>query len=96
MINIFSQILRWLPIEAATSTSSNHFGGMTPFNIQVNFDIPIFEGQLDADSLEKWVNLLEGYLQSIIFVIKKRSLSPSLRLFPMSKIGGRLTMSKHP
>jgi hypothetical protein len=29
--------------------------------IQVNFDIPIFEGQIDADAIEKWLNLLEGY-----------------------------------
>jgi hypothetical protein len=27
----------------------------------VNFDIPIFEGQIDADALEKWLNFLEGY-----------------------------------
>ena len=32
-----------------------------PFKVQVNFDIPIFEGQIDADALEKWLNLLEGY-----------------------------------
>jgi hypothetical protein len=25
------------------------------------FDIPIFEGQIDADALDKWLNLLEGY-----------------------------------
>jgi hypothetical protein len=34
---------------------------MTPFKVQVNFDIPIFEGQIYADVLEKWVNFLEGY-----------------------------------
>ena len=44
-----------------TSTSSGHFGGTTPFNVQVNFDIPVFEGQIDAYALDKWVNLLEGY-----------------------------------
>jgi hypothetical protein len=32
-----------------------------PFNIQVNFDIALFEGQIDADALEKWLNMLEGY-----------------------------------
>jgi hypothetical protein len=32
-----------------------------PLKVQVNFDIPIFEGQIDADALEKWLNLLEGY-----------------------------------
>jgi hypothetical protein len=34
---------------------------VTPFKVQVNFDIPLFEGQIDADALEKWLNLLEGY-----------------------------------
>jgi hypothetical protein len=33
----------------------------SPFKVQVNFDILIFEGQIDADALEKWLNLLEGY-----------------------------------
>jgi hypothetical protein len=44
------------------SSSRDHFGGTSPFKVQVNFDIPIFEGQIDADALEKWLNLLEGYL----------------------------------
>ena len=29
--------------------------------VQVNFDILIFEGQIDADALDKWLNMLEGY-----------------------------------
>jgi hypothetical protein len=43
------------------SSASNHFSSVTPFKVQVNFDIPLFEGQIDADALEKWWNLLEGY-----------------------------------
>jgi hypothetical protein len=31
------------------------------FKVKVNFDIPLFEGYIDADSLEKWLNLIEGY-----------------------------------
>jgi hypothetical protein len=46
-------------IEA--SSTRNHFRSATPFKVQVNFDIPLFEGQIDADALEKWLNLLEGY-----------------------------------
>ena len=46
---------------ADASTSSDHFGGTTPFKVQVNFEIPIFEGQIDTNALEKWVNLPEGY-----------------------------------
>jgi hypothetical protein len=43
------------------SSSSNHFGGTAPFKVQINFDIPMFEGQIDVDALEKWLNMLEGY-----------------------------------
>ena len=44
MMDNFAQILQWLPTNGA-STSSSHSGGITPFKLQVNFDIPIFEGQ---------------------------------------------------
>jgi hypothetical protein len=60
MMDNFSQILRRLPTTDASS-SSDHFGGTPPFKVQVSFDIPIFEGQIDADALDKWLNLLEGY-----------------------------------
>ena len=57
----FSHILQCLPIESGTSSSSGHFGGTLPFKVQVNFDIPVFEGQIDAEALEIWITLLEGY-----------------------------------
>jgi hypothetical protein len=44
-------------IETCTSSSIRHFGETSPFKVQVNFDIPIFEGQIDADALGKWLNL---------------------------------------
>lgn len=43
------------------SSSNNHFGGSTPFKIQVNFDIALFEGQIDGDVVYKWLSLLEVY-----------------------------------
>jgi hypothetical protein len=46
---------------AETPSTRNHFRGVTPFKVQVNFDIPLFEGNIDADALEKWLNMLEGY-----------------------------------
>jgi hypothetical protein len=61
MLENFSQILQRLQTITVTSSSSSCFGDATPFKVQVNFDIPIFEGQIDADALEKWLNLLEGY-----------------------------------
>jgi hypothetical protein len=48
-------------VVAEASSTSNHFGGVTTFKVQFNFDIPLFEGQIDAYALEKWLNLLEGY-----------------------------------
>ena len=35
--------------------------------VQVNFDIPLFEIQIDTDALEKWLSLLEGYFSIQIF-----------------------------
>jgi len=57
----FSHILQCLPIKIGASSSSNHFGGTSPFKVQVNFDILVFEGQIDAETLKKWLTLLEGY-----------------------------------
>jgi hypothetical protein len=51
----FAQILRRLP----TSDTSSSSRGATPFKVQINFDIPIFEGQIDTDVVDKWLNLLE-------------------------------------
>ena len=57
MMDIFAQILQWLPI--GDTSSSN--GGIAPFKVQINFYIPIFECQINADAVNKWLNLLEGY-----------------------------------
>jgi hypothetical protein len=50
-----------------------------PFKVQIDFDIPIFEGRIDADVVGKWLNLLEGYFtvhnffdrETITFVLLK-------------------------
>jgi hypothetical protein len=57
MMDSFMQILRQLPTSDASSSS----GGAAPFKVQINIDIPIFEGQIDADVVDKWLNILEGY-----------------------------------
>jgi hypothetical protein len=51
MIESFSHILQHLLIEIGASSSRGHFGGTSPFMVQVNFDIPVFEGKIDARSL---------------------------------------------
>jgi hypothetical protein len=40
MMDSFAQVLRQLPKGDASSSS----GGAAPFKVQINFDIPIFEG----------------------------------------------------
>jgi hypothetical protein len=75
MMDNFAQILRWLPTRDASSSSCH----AAPSKVQVNFDIPIFEGLTDEDVLDKWLNLLEGYFsvhnfsnrEKITFVLLK-------------------------
>jgi len=52
MMDKFAQILRWLP-TCDTTSSSGHFRGATPFKVQVIFDIPLFEGQIYVDVVDK-------------------------------------------
>ena len=85
MMNNFSQILQRLPATEDASTSSGHFVGAAPFKVQVNFDIPIFEGQIDADALEKWVNLLEGYFSVYNFFDREKITSALLKVVPHVK-----------
>jgi hypothetical protein len=75
MMENFAKILRWLLISDASTTR----GGAAPFKLQINFDIPIFEGQIDANVINKWLNLIEGYFsvhkfpdrENITFVLLK-------------------------
>ena len=85
MMNIFSQILRWLSTIANTYTSSDHSRGTTPFKVQVNFDIPIFKGQIDVDALEKWVNLLEVYFSVYKFSDREKITFALLKVVPYVK-----------
>jgi hypothetical protein len=75
MMDSFAQILQWLPTCDISSSS----GGIAPLKVQINFDIPIFEGKIDGDFIDKWLNLLEGYFfvhnfsnrEKITFVLLK-------------------------
>jgi hypothetical protein len=35
--------------------------GAASFKVKINFDIPIFEGQINKNDVDKWLNILEGY-----------------------------------
>jgi hypothetical protein len=67
MLENFPQILQRLSTIKGTSSSSSRFGYANPFKVQVNFDILVFESQIDVNSLEKWLNLLECYFSVHIF-----------------------------
>jgi hypothetical protein len=85
MMENFSHILQCLPIASGVSSSSGHFGGTLPFNVQVNFDIPIFEGQIDVDALDKWLNMLEGYFFVHNFFNRKKIIFALLKALPHVK-----------
>jgi hypothetical protein len=54
-------------------------------SFQFNFDIPIFEGQIDADALEKWLNILEGYLSVHNFFDRENITFALLKALPHVK-----------
>jgi hypothetical protein len=85
MMENFSHILQCLPIASGASSSRDHFGGTLPFKVQVNFDIPVFEGQIDAEALEKWLTLLEGYFSVHNFSNKEKITFALLKALPHVK-----------
>jgi hypothetical protein len=56
-----------------------------PFNVHVNFDIPLFEGLIDADVIDKWLNLLEGYFPVHGFFDKEKITFSLLKHVPHVK-----------
>ena len=52
MMDSFAQILLQIPATTSASSTSSRFEDATPIKVQVNFDIPLFEGQIDADALD--------------------------------------------
>jgi hypothetical protein len=67
------------------SSSRNHFEGTSPFKVQVNFYNTIFEGQIDVDSLEKWLNMLEGYFFVHNFSEREKITFALLKVIPHVK-----------
>jgi hypothetical protein len=57
MMDSFAKILWCLPTD---DTSSSNIG-VVPFKVQIHIEIPIFEGMIDTDVADKWLNLLELY-----------------------------------
>eukprot|EP00253_Pinus_taeda_P016290 PITA_16290 len=79
-----SRILQRLP-RGDASASSSYSGNATPFKVQVNFEIPIFEGNIDVDSVDKWLNLLEGYFSVHEFSSREKIVFALLKAAPHVK-----------
>ena len=79
IMDSFSQILLQMSAVANSPSMSKRFGDETSFKVQDNFDIPLFEVQIDVDSLYNWLNVIEGYFsfhnffdrENITFVLLK-------------------------
>ena len=82
MMDSFTQILRRMPTTASASSTSSRFGDATPFKVQVNFDIPLFEGNIDADALDNWLNVLEGYISVHNFFDREKITFALLKALP--------------
>ena len=67
------------------SSSESHSGGTAPSKVQVNFHIPIIEGQIDADTIDRWLNLLEGYLSVHDFYDREKIIFALLKAAPHVK-----------
>ena len=85
MMDSFTKILLWIPAVASASSTRNWFGDATPFKVQVNFDIPLFEGNIDADALDDWLNVLEGYFSVHNFFDRENITFALLKAVPRVK-----------
>jgi hypothetical protein len=65
MMDNLSHILRRLLTMIEAPSTNSHFGGVTPFKVQNNFDIPLFEGQINVDALKN------GYSARGLFLYSK-------------------------
>ena len=78
MMDNFSQMLCRLLTTSDAFTSSGHSRSAPQFKVQVNFDIPIFEGQ-------KWLNMLEGYFLVYNFFDREKITFALLQIIPHVK-----------
>ena len=81
MMDSFAQILWRLPI--GNTSSSN--GGVCPYKVQINFDIPIFEGQIDTNAIDKLLNILEAYFSFHNFLKREKITFSLLKSIPQVK-----------
>ena len=82
VMDSFTQILLWIPAAASAYSMRILFGDANPFKVQVNFDIPLFEGKIDADALDNWLNVLEGYFSVHNFFDREKITFAILKAVP--------------
>ena len=58
------------------------FQRWNPFKVQVKFDIPLFEGHINADALDNWLNVLEGYFSVHNFFDREKITFALLKAVP--------------
>jgi hypothetical protein len=81
MMDSFTQIFLQIPTDNTSSLS----GGAAPLKVQINFDIPIFEGHIYAYVVEKWLNILEGYFYFHNFLNRENITFALLKAIPHVK-----------
>jgi hypothetical protein len=81
MMDSFLKILWWIPTRDTSSLSR----GVAPFKVRINFDIPIFEVHIDANSIDKWLNILEGYFFVHNFLNRENITFALLKVIPHVK-----------
>ena len=57
----FNDILMRFTVNSGESSTQPHFDKISPFKVKMNLDIPNLEGNIDAESIDNWVQQLESY-----------------------------------
>jgi hypothetical protein len=81
MMEKIAYILQRLSTGEASSSS----GHATPFKVHVNFDVPLFEGMINANDVDKWLNLLKGYFSVHNFFDREKITFALLKAIPHVK-----------
>ena len=71
------------------------FEGMMPFNIQINFDIPLFHSKMDAKALNKWLRLPKGYYSIQKFSNNEKISFMLLKCLPHAKVWWEIYCVQH-
>ena len=57
----FNEILLRVTANFGESSTWSHSNKISPFKVQMNLDIPNLGGNIDAESIDNWVQQMESY-----------------------------------